>query len=204
MSPRNEVFEAISFDASSDASEPLIAAGDAEERDHRLEDKVVSRFKFLYRLLGLLVGFFCQFSTLLVNFLLITIWGVDIVTKSKTDAFVFSLLCTFFFSAIVFVISGFLRNRVAITYSAVGGRSKELLDEMVLYMESDFAVGFLLGLSLAFTMAAVRLGMSAQTVYFLVALLVVAFFWYKILIMCFAINIKPSSSHRSTAERTTV
>jgi hypothetical protein len=204
MSPRNEVFEAISFDASSDASEPLIAAGDAEERDHRLEDKVVSRFKFLYRLLGLLVGFFCQFSTLLVNFLLITIWGVDIVTKSKTDAFVFSLLCTFFFSAIVFVISGFLRNRVAITYSAIGGRSNEVLDEMVLHMENHFFVGFLVGISLVCTMAAVRLGMLAQTVYFLVALLVVNLFWYKIIMMRFATNIKPSSSSRPTAERTTV
>jgi hypothetical protein len=204
MFRRNEVFQAIPFDASSDASEPLIAAGDAEEEDHRLQEMVFSRIKFSYRLSGLLVGFFSQIFTLGGNVLVITIWGKDAAIKTKTDIFVVGPLCIFFFSAIVFVISGFLRNRVAITYSAVGGRSKELLDEMVLYMESDFAVGFLVGLSLAFTMAAVRLGMSAQTVYFLVALLVVAFFWYKILIMCFAINIKPSSSRRSTAERTTV
>jgi hypothetical protein len=68
MSPRNEVFQAIPFDASSDANEPLIAAGDAEEKDHRLQEKVVSRFKFSSLLLGLLVGFFSQFSALVVHF----------------------------------------------------------------------------------------------------------------------------------------
>jgi hypothetical protein len=34
MSPRNEVFQAIVFHASSDANEALIASGDADEEDH--------------------------------------------------------------------------------------------------------------------------------------------------------------------------
>ena len=47
MSPRNEVFQAMPFDASSDSSELLIAAGDAEEEeDNRLQEKVVFHFKF--------------------------------------------------------------------------------------------------------------------------------------------------------------
>jgi hypothetical protein len=58
MSPRYEVFQAIPFDASSDVNEPLIAVGDAEEEDRRLQEKTLSRFKFCYLLLGLLVGFF--------------------------------------------------------------------------------------------------------------------------------------------------
>jgi uncharacterized membrane protein len=195
--PRNEVFQAIPFDASSDASEPLIAAGDAEEDYHRLQEKVVSRFKFSYRLSGLLVGFFSQFYFLAAHFLLITVWGEDVVTKSKTRIFVLSLLCCFFFWAIASVISGFLRNRVATAYSAIGGRSKELLDEMVLHMENHFVVGFLIGLSLACTMSAFLWKMTAQTVYCAVALLVGAFLWYKIMMMRFATNIKPSSSRRS-------
>jgi hypothetical protein len=107
MSPRNEVFQAIPFDASSDANEPLIANGDAEEADHRLQEMVFSRLKFSYRLLGLLVGFFSQIFTLGANVLVITIWGKDAAIKTKTDIFVVSLLCTFFFLAIAFI-SGFL------------------------------------------------------------------------------------------------
>jgi hypothetical protein len=100
MSPRNEVFQAIPFDASSDVNGTLIAVGDAEEEeDHRLQEKVFSRFKFSSLFLGLLVGFFYQFSTLGMKFLVITIWGEDVVAKSKTDIFVIILLCSFLFSA---------------------------------------------------------------------------------------------------------
>jgi hypothetical protein len=82
MSPRNEVFHnppcQRTFDASSDASETLIAAGDAEEEDYRLQGKVVSRFKFSSLLLGLLFGFFRQFSILEVNFWYRLSWGAAI------------------------------------------------------------------------------------------------------------------------------
>ncbi len=46
MSPRNEIITAIPFHAFYEANEPLVAAGDAEEEDRRLEEKVFSRFKF--------------------------------------------------------------------------------------------------------------------------------------------------------------
>jgi hypothetical protein len=168
------------FDASSDASEPLIAAGDAEEEeDHRLEEKVFSRFKFYSLLLGLLVGFFSQFFALGVDYLLITMWGEDVVTKSKTAIFVINFFCIFFCLAIVFVILGFLRNRAAITYSVIGGRSKGLPEEMALHIEYHYDMGALVGIVLAWTVVAVRLGMRAQAVYSLVALLV-ALFWCKV------------------------
>ncbi len=89
----------------------------------------------------------------------------------------------------------FLRNLVAITYSAIGGRSKKLLDVMVLHMEYGFVVGTLVGLF--WTMAAVVLGTRAQTVYSLVTLPVGTLFWRKIMIMYFTTNIKPSSSRQS-------
>jgi hypothetical protein len=178
----------------------LIAAGDAEEADHRLEEKALIRFKFSSLLLGLLVGFFSHFFILVGPVLLFAIWGEDVVTKSNNDIFVITLLCSFFFLVITFDILGFLRNLVAITYSAIGGRSKELLEEMVLYMRCGFVLGILVGLSLAWNMEAVLLGTRAQTVYSYVTVLVVAFFWCKIMMMYFATNIKPSSSRRSTAE----
>jgi hypothetical protein len=208
MSLRNEVFQTIPFDAFSDPSEPLIAAGDVEEEDHRLQGKVFSRFKFSYRLLGLLVGFFGNFSTLGGHFLVVIIWGEDAVIKTKTEIiFVIILLCSFLISAaIVFAILGFLRNLVAITYSAIGGRSKELLEEMVSDMECGFVVGALVGLSIGWPMAAILWGTRAQTMpmYSLATLLVVAFFWRKIMIMYCATKIKPSLSRRSAAEQNTV
>jgi hypothetical protein len=201
MSPRNEVFQAIPFDdASSDASEPLIAAGDTEEEDHQLEEKVFSRFKLSSLLLGLFVGFFIQFSTLGANCL--AIWGKDYIIKSKTDIFVFSLLWSLFTSAMPVVILVFIRNLVTITYSTAGGRSKDLLEDMVLHMECRFGMGALFGFCLAWTMTDVLLGMRAQVVYSLV-ILVVAVFWYKMM-MGLATDSKPSSSRRSTAEQTVV
>jgi hypothetical protein len=151
------------------------------------------------------VGFFSQLSALLgINVLVITIWGEDAAIKTKTDIFVITLLYSFFFSVIVFVILGFLHNLVTITYSAIVGRSKELLDEMVLHMRCRFVLGAMVDISLAWNMAAVLFGTRVQTVYSLATALVVALFWCKIMMMCFATNIKPSSSRRSTAEQTTV
>jgi hypothetical protein len=196
MSLRNEIFQTIPFDASSDANEPLIAVGDPEEEDHRLQEKALSRFKFCSPLLGLLVGFFAYSSAMGGTYLVITMWGEDVATKSKTDTFVVSLLCSFLFLAIVFVILGFLRNLVAITYSAIRGYSKDLPEEMVLHMEYRFVMGSLVGISLFWTMAAVLWGTTAQTVY-CQAVLVVAFFWCKIMMMYFATNTNPSSSRQS-------
>jgi hypothetical protein len=196
MSPHTEVFHAIPLDASYEANEPLIAAGDAEEEeDQRIEEKAFSRFKFSALLLGLLIGFFIQFSTLGANFLVITLWGEDVVTKSKSDIIIFSLLWSFFTSAMAIVILGFLRNLVTITYSAIGGRSADLLEEMVLHMECRFVVGALVGVCLAWTMTDVLLGMRAQIVYSLVTL-VVALVWCKIMMICFATDSMTPKSFR--------
>jgi hypothetical protein len=209
MSPRYESSQAICFDSSYDANEPLIAAGDVSyeanepliaagdadegEEDHRLEEKTFSRFKFSALLLGFLVGFFIQFSILETNLLVITLYSENLVTKSKRNIVVFSLLWSFFTAAMVIASLRFLRNLVTITYSAAGGRSRDLLEVTVFHMKYFFGVGH----CLAWTIW----GMRAQTEYAL-AILVVALFWYKIEVMCFATDSNPSSSRRSTAEET--
>jgi hypothetical protein len=102
MSSRNEVvFQAIPFDASSsDANEPLIAAGDGEDEDHRLDEKAFSRFKFSSLLIGMLVGFaFSPLFILGVHIWVITVGGEDVDTKSKTDIIVLGLLCSCFYAA---------------------------------------------------------------------------------------------------------
>jgi hypothetical protein len=195
MSPRNEVFQAIPFDAPSDFSKPLIAAGDAEEEDQGLDEKALSSFKFSSLLLGLLVGFFIQFSTLGAECL--AIWGKDFVLKSDTDIAVFSLLWSLFTSAMPVLILGFIRNLVTITYSA-GRGSEELLENIMLQLECRFGVGILGGFCLAWTITDILLGVRARFAYCLVAI-VVALFWYKCM-MASATYSKQSSSRISKAE----
>jgi hypothetical protein len=94
--------------------------------------------------------------------------------------------------AIVFVILGFLHNLLAITYSAIGGRSTHLLEEIVLYMDYGFVTGTLVGVNLFWTMEAVLWCVRAHIMPMssLVMVLVVAFLWRKIMIMYLTTNIE--------------
>jgi hypothetical protein len=197
MSPHNEVFQAIPLHASSyEANEPLIPVGRAEEEGQRLEEKAFSRCKISALLLGLLVGAFIQFSIVGARLSLITLWGEDLVAKSMAYNVVFSLLWGFFTAAVVAASLEFLRNLVTMAYSAVGGHSDDLPDGMVLRMEYRFLVG----VYLAWTMAGAFWGMWAQTELFLV-MPVIVLFWYKILVMCLAVDSQPLSSRRLSAEK---
>jgi hypothetical protein len=199
MSPRNEVFQAISFDASYDeANEALIAAGDAEaEEDHRLGETVSSRFEFSTLLSGLLAGFFIQFLIVGAHFLVTILSGDDLVINSKINIGVFSLLGTFCTVAIIIDNLRFLRNLSAITSLAIGGSITDLLEEMILHIR------FGMGICLAFTTTGVLLGMRTQTE-FSFAILVVALVWCKIVVICFPTDTdsEPSSPRRSMAEQT--
>jgi hypothetical protein len=204
MSPRNEVFQAIPFHASPEVNESLIAAGDADEEEEQRpeEQRTFSRCKVSALILGLLVGAFIQFSILGAHVLFITLWGEDLVTKSKANIVVFSLLWGYFTAAVATASLGFLRNLVrTITYSAIGGSSnKALLEEMVWHMLCRLFLG---GFCLAWTVTDVLLfGMRAQTTVRSLAILVVALVWCKIVVMCFATDNKPSLSRQSSMEET--
>jgi hypothetical protein len=200
--PRNESFQAISFDISYKTNETLIVdISDAKEEDgedHRLEENAFSRFEFSALLLGFIHAvFFMRFSVMGAHLLDITLSGGDLATRSKTNVAAFSLLWSFFTGAMAIASLGFLRNLVTITYSAVGGRSTYLSEEMVLRMEYSFLVG---GCLACFMVGVLLRESRAQTGCFLV-MLVVALFVYKIMVMCFAKDkdCEPSPSHRSTA-----
>jgi hypothetical protein len=201
MSHRDDVYQAIPFEVSYEANEPLIAAAgdaDAEEEDHRLVKKAFSRFKFFALLLGLLLGFLLQFLIHETRLLLITFWGGSPVIKTKTIVFVFSLFWCFFTAAMFITCLLFLRKLVTINYSAAGGYSKDLIEGIVLHVDYCFGAGS----CLAWNMAGVILGVPAQTECAL-AMLVVVLFWYKIEMMCFATDSNPPfSPRRSTAEET--
>jgi hypothetical protein len=180
MFSRNEVFLALPFDASSDASEPLIAAGDAKEQeDHRLEEKASTRFKLFSLLLGLLVGFYIQH----VFFFVETISGEDAATKSKTGTVVLSLLYAFLsLGVMVFVVWELLRN--TINYSAIWGLSKDFIEEMIAYMYHGFIVGTSL-VGLLRMVENVLFDMRLPTAYYFF-LSLGAFFWREIMIRYFA------------------
>lgn len=180
MAPQNEIISAVPY--AHEATEPLLKE---EQERPVLEAGLFRNFKLSSLVLGLLVGFFIQFSTLGANFLVITIWGEEVVTKSKTDIVVFSLLWSFFTSAMAIVILGFLRTLVTIAYKAVRNHNEDLLEEMILHMECRFVVGALVGVCLAWTMTDMLLGMKAQILYSL-ATLFVALFWCQVMIKCFS------------------
>jgi hypothetical protein len=138
------------------------------------------KFKRSSLFLGLMVGFFIQFSTLGANYLVISIWGEEVLSSSKQDIVIFSLLWSFFTSTMAIVILAFLRNLVSSTYS----RESPELDDMILHMECSFVVGALVGVCVAWAATDVILGMSAQIVYSLVTL-VIALAWCRIMMYFF-------------------
>ena len=173
------------------ASEPLIAvstsatksSSPATATSHQLDEAIFSRFKLSALLLGVLVGFFIQFSTLGANFLVIQIWGEDILNKSRNDIVCFSLLWSFFTSAMAIIILAFLRNIVTIAYLSVLKRSQGLVEELVLHLECRFVVGALVGVCTAWTITDALMGMQAQIIYS-VATLCIALVWCRIMMQC--------------------
>jgi hypothetical protein len=161
------------------SSEPLLEEDEKEQHQPvpKLDDTMFRKFKASSLVLGLMVGFFIQFSTLGANFLMITLWGEDVMTKSKHDIVVFSLVWSFFTSAMAIVILGFLRNIITTV-------TTQDVDELVLHMECRFVVGALIGVCFAWTATDMVLGMRAQIVYSLVTL-TVALAWCRVMMWCF-------------------
>ena len=191
-----ELYIAEPFNTSAESADAPLISQDEEVGEASLETTKFTSFKRSSAILGLLVGFFIQFSTLGANFLVITIWGEDVVTKSKSDIVTFSLLWSFFTSAMAIVILGFLRNLVTISYKALKPHSvsaENLLDEMVLHMECRFVVGALVGVCVAWTMTDIFLGMKAQIIYSVITL-VIALVWCRVMMHCFT---RPTSDSKS-------
>jgi hypothetical protein len=191
MTTRNEVFQAVPFDgATSDAKEPLIATGDAEEEDQGLEERDLARLKLGSLLLGLLAGFFFMFAADLGASCLVIYFEM----KSNATVIVFSLLTGLFTVVAPFVlILVFIRN---------WGHSEELREDMITQLECYFGVGVYAGICLAYILMDVLLGNRAHVVEYTFVSMVVAFIWYKVT-MASATDSKPSSTRSvSTAEQT--
>jgi hypothetical protein len=180
MSPRNDVYQAIPLNLSYGANEPLItAAGDAgaEEEDHRLEKKLFARLKFSALLLRLLLGCFVQLMIIETKMLLFTFWDEHPqhhATKSQTNIIVVASL-------------RFLRKLVTSTYSAAGGCSKDLLENIVLHVEYCFGVGTFLAWTIG-SIAGAIWGMPTKCALLMLAVVLLG---YKIEMMCSATDSNP-------------
>jgi hypothetical protein len=99
----------------------------------------------------------------------------------------------------LFLLLEFIRNLVTITFSAVGGSSEELLDDMILQLDRQFGVGVLAVSCLACILRDILLGTRLHVVEYTFVIMVFAVIWCK----ASATNgdSKPSSTRRSTAER---
>jgi hypothetical protein len=201
MSPRNEGFQAVAFNgATSDAKEPLIATGDAEEEDQgRLEERDLSRLKLSSLLLGLLMGFVILFAAVLGEPVLVIYFGV----KSNTDYIIFILLSTLFTAlASVLLLWRFIRNLVTTTCS-----EQELRPDRIWQLQCHFFVVAGASICLPCTTMNIFLGTQGlRHAVFTYANMAFSFiFWYKAMTASPATtdSSKPSSTRRSTAEQTT-
>jgi hypothetical protein len=183
--------EAVLFD---DAHEPLLERPKSDEhhqdRDHhratrRLDAHTYDRFQASSLALGLMVGFFIQFSTLGANYLVISIWGPEgVLNSSNHDILVFSLVWSFFTSTMAIAILAFLRNLVLATYDS-DGHEEDAFDDMILQLECRFVVGALVGVCTAWAATDLALGLSTQVLYSL-ATLVIALGWCRVMVWCFS------------------
>ena len=163
-------------------------SSDSHNDNQELSMPLFSVFKNHSLILGLLVGFFVQFSTLGANFLVLALWEHDLINKSKSEIVMLSLLWSALTSFMAILTLGFLRSVITIVFRASVGRDRinreAILEEVVLHLECRFVVGALVGVCLAWTVTDVLLGMNIQIVYSIITL-IVSLLWCRLMMYCF-------------------
>lgn len=160
------------------------------EADEVVNMPLFGAFKTHSLVIGLLIGFFVQFSTLGANFLVIALWENDIMARSKTELILLSLVWSAFTSFMAILTLGFLRSVVTIVFQASipperRGAADAVLEEVILHLECRFVVGALIGVCAAWTVMDLFLGMNVQIICSL-ATLFVSLVWCKVMMQCFA------------------
>ena len=156
------------------------------EGEERKETETFPHFKSFSLLLGLLVGFFIQFSSLGANFLLTNLDGPNEnhegLVASRQRVIIFSLCWSFFTSTMGVLILLFLRNLINLASREV--ISWTFQDRSILNIECFFAVGALLGVCVAWTCTDILLGFNAH-IYHSLLTLIVALVWCKVVTYCY-------------------
>jgi divalent metal cation (Fe/Co/Zn/Cd) transporter len=178
------------------ASTPLLSVSNGSaEQDDEDDGNPESRgmFSTYYEhkcdalFLGVLAGFFIQFATLVVNFLVLYNRGDNILRQSRNDFVCFSLAWSFVTSTLSIVILNCLRNVMSATYTislrrtSSKNNSKGRVEERILLLDCLFVVGALIGLCVAWTATDLLIGAHAQAIHS-AATLVVSLTWSMVVI----------------------
>jgi len=158
------------------------------QKEEKEEENQHSNVKTSSLLLGLMVGFFLQISTLGANYLAITLWGKDVMNTSKAaDYYLFSLLWCLFLTCMALAILAFLRNLIIQAPSNNNNitSSDYNLDTIIF---CRFVVGALMGVCSAWAATDYFLlgMMSLQIVYSVGTTLTVALLWCGVMMWVFA------------------
>lgn len=198
MSPsqREAVFQAIIIeDGNRNENESTVQQAESA----KLNEGTFGRFKMSSVLLGIIVGFFIQVSTLGANFLLATTSLEKYALKTKHDIIVFSVLWSLFTSAVAISILRFIRTMISVTFHAASKKSEEVLEEMIYQMETRFVVGTLVGMSAAWTITDFLLDMNAEMWDNLVVLLA-CLVYLRVRLHCFAKSLRESNLREGLSE----
>jgi hypothetical protein len=138
---------------------------------------------------GLLVGFLVQEATLAANVVILGAWGHEFVNTSRKEIVLFSLLWSFVTSAVAISLLGLLRAMMTSFFHAMPtdvrslNQTETIHRTMMETLETMFVVGALVGVSLAWVLTDVFLGMQTQ-IKFSIITLVLALLWCKVVVSC--------------------
>jgi hypothetical protein len=170
------------------------------KNDDAVDMPLVGAFKTHAMIIGVLVGFFVQFSTLGANFLVIAMWENNlharsnteiIIPRTKLEIIILSLLWSTFTSFLAIMTLGFLRSVITIVFQATiapqrrGPAADAMLDEVILQLEYRYVVGALVGVCLAWTVTDFILGMSIEILFSFITL-IISLLWCKLMMHCFS------------------
>jgi hypothetical protein len=141
--------------------------------------EVFARLKSSSFILGIIVGFFIQFSTLGTNYLALSFMGEAILNVTQRDLIIFSLIWSLITSTLAIVVLAFLRK---LLYTMYIGQD---IEDIVLHMECRYVVGALIGVCTAWAATDVALGMPDQVIYSIVTL-ISALSWCRLMMYFFA------------------
>lgn len=143
-----------------------------------------SHFRIHGTVLGVLIGFFIQMSSLGASFLLDTFVGSDEsghIQLTPDSLLAFSLSWSFVFGTMGVMILLILRRLLKMVCSDI---STKLADKLGLMLEFYFAVGCLVGVNLAWVLTDLGLGLQAHVMRSLLTLAAAAV-WCRVLACCF-------------------
>ena len=141
--------------------------------------ELFARFKSSSFVLGIVVGFFIQFSTLGANYLALTLMGEAILNVTQRELIIFSLIWSLLTSTMAIIVLAFLRKIIFTSYL---GKD---IEDIVLHMECRYVVGALIGVCTAWAATDVALGMTGQVIYSVVTL-ATALSWCRLMMYLFA------------------